>query len=177
MYMAQTTVAVQPQCALDYIEDYLLSTSEKEEDAIGNLIMDFDATEDAVDIKPLLELSERSKNISVKVNKPNFFLTGDKASLKDFMKGLFRVRNWSVFHQYLEKAVTALEVRYDEDVIKTAIYNKAKYWENWFDDYSTGMIKYNGVAFEQYHSWALKSGMDVKPCCTVDIETQFCYVP
>lgn len=141
LYKAHTVVHVEPRLLSDYINTFLAVPGVSDDQIVGSVIIDvmcssFPCDSSCIDIKPLLLLLRRAKNLYVGVHDIvtdyDVESLSDTRSIQDTLMLLYDIVDVDAFYDYVEKAMTALEIEYDgEKGVEIVFELGHEYWEEW----------------------------------------------
>ena len=154
LYQAHTVVHVEPRLLREYIDTFLAVPGVSDDQMVGSVIIDISCTmfpcspaSSCTDIKPLLPLLRRAKNLHIGVHDffdgDNIFADDDfdspskTRSIQETLTLLYDIVDLDAFYDYVEKAMTALEIQYDEEKGVEIIFELGhEYWEEWMEVWS-----------------------------------------
>lgn len=169
-------MSVRPRQLYEYIDTFLKLDGMAAGDVVGNLCIDF-ATGDKqiVDIKPLLQLMENAKHLSVKIRGTTLVKDDEDSNqtLRKFINGRLGIRKESRFRRYLQHAVFSLYLSYSPlsynlVPISITFAMRYDYWKPWME-YWHAMCEEQSCKCKSTWSplkeWSLVSGMHLDTDC------------
>ncbi|XPS72762.1 hypothetical protein M3J09_004922 [Ascochyta lentis] len=168
LYRSRTKVTCRalPHNVYDYIDTFLKRSGVKDEDVVGDLIIDFKAGRlQSINIKPLLQLSKKAKHFSVRI-KDNLQFCGNnepKWNLEELVDQILFVKNKPAFSNWLETAVFALELTSDDEYLfigDIAFFINGTQWEPWMKYWGTWYWGWGpeNEEWPNFNKWTLTSG-------------------
>jgi hypothetical protein len=146
LYKAYTIVHVEPRLLSDYINTFLAVPGVSDDQIVGSVIIDvecssFPRDSSYVDIRPLLPLLRRAKNLYIGVHDivtdNDVECLTNTRSIQDTLTLLYDIVDMDAFYDYVEKAMTALEIEYDGEKGVEIIFELGpEYWEDWMEVWS-----------------------------------------
>lgn len=141
LYKAQTTVSLLPVDVHDYMNTWVAPSSIDDDKIIGHVIIDvFDEEPEQLrilDIKPLLKLLRRARHLRVETFDIMDWLSNNERSIEDTLIDLYDIHNFNLFHEYMDGAMTAVEVRSSEEIGVELIFElRPEHWESWMGEWS-----------------------------------------
>jgi hypothetical protein len=146
LYKAHTVVHVEPRLLRDYINTFLAVPGVSGDQIVGSVIIDvecsnFPCDSSYVDIRPVLPLLRRAKNLYIGVHDIvtdyDVECPSDTRSIQDTLKLLYDIVDMDAFYDYVEKAMTALEIEYDGEKGVEIVFELGRgWWEDWMEVWS-----------------------------------------
>lgn len=134
---------VTPQNLYEYMDAFLRVPGARNE-IIGSVIIDFSTNLSSIlDIKPLLQLLRRATNLHVgtyDIIEPEGF--GHRGhipvpDIRDVLSNLYDIVDLEAFYDYVEGAMTMLEIECDETKGVEIVFElDTDYWEDWMGVWS-----------------------------------------
>ncbi|KAJ4309206.1 hypothetical protein N0V94_009033 [Neodidymelliopsis sp. IMI 364377] len=145
IYKAKTTVLILPHELYDYIDSFLSPPGIKDEEIVGSILLDLidphRYTLRRIDIKPLLHLLRRAKNLHVSthdiIDISTFVHAHDRnPTIQDILADLYDIHDMDIFLDYVEQAMTALELRGSEETGVEIVFELDEgHWEEWMAEW------------------------------------------
>lgn len=141
LYKSQTIASLLPIDLYAYIDTWITPPGLRDDQITGRLMIDLFADEfeqiRVLDVKPLLQLLRRAKNLLVETYDVMEWLSNSQRSLQATLIDLYDIHDMDMFYDYLDAAMTAFEVRSSEGIGVELIFElRAGYWEEWMGEWS-----------------------------------------
>jgi hypothetical protein len=144
LYRSVIVDNVLPQDLYEYIEAFLRMPSTSDDQIAGSVIIDFSGNMSSVlDIRPLLLLLRNVKKLHVgtyDIVEPEGFQHGGyfpTPDIRDILSDLYDIVDLVAFYDYVERAMTRLEVECDDTKGVEIVFELIpEYWENWMGVWS-----------------------------------------
>jgi hypothetical protein len=144
LYRAAILDSVLPQDLYEYIDAFLKSPGTSNNKIAGSIIIDFSANPSSVlDIRPLLLLLRDVDNLHVgtyDILEPDHFPLNQHLpapDIRDILSNLYDIINLENFYNYVENAMTMLEIECDDTKGVEIVFELgAAHWEPWMGVWS-----------------------------------------
>ena len=144
LYRAAILDNVLPQDLYEYIYAFLNSPGTSNDEIAGSIIIDFSANFSSVlDIRSLLLLLRDADNLHVgtyDILEPEDFPINQHLpapDIRDILSNLYDIVNLEVFYNYVENAMTMLEVECDDTKgVEIVFQLSPEHWEPWMGVWS-----------------------------------------
>ena len=144
LYRAVTLDNVTPWELYEYVDLFLRAPGVGDGEIVGSVIVDFSASfPSSLDIKPLLLLLRRAKRLHVgtyDIVQPEDFELPSCISVpdvQDILTELYDIVDIEAFYDYVEVAMTVLEVECDDTKGTEIVFELGPdYWQDWMGDWS-----------------------------------------
>jgi hypothetical protein len=140
------TILILPDELYDYIDTFFSPPGISDEEIVGSILLDLidphRYTLRRIDIKPLLHLLRRAENLIVSthdiIDTSTFFhVHGRNPTIQDILADLYDIHDMDMFLDYVDQAMTALELRGSEETgIEIVFELGERYWEEWMAEWS-----------------------------------------
>jgi hypothetical protein len=149
LYRARTRVSVMPPDLYKYISTFLAPPGVSDDEIVGFITLDLSEhphTTACIDIKPLLQLLRRAKNL--RVGTPDIiYIQGHSDSdprenereptIQEILVDLYDIQDLDIFYDYVDKAMTTLELECDDmKGVEIVFELDPEYWEAWMGEWS-----------------------------------------
>ena len=140
-----TVVYVEPEDVYEYIETFLTVPGVSEEQVVGSIVMDITSyaiprSGTCTDIRPLLRLLRRAKGLYVGAHEITYDEDNSRfppPSIQEILVQLYDVVDIEAFFDYVERAMTKLEIESDDTKGVEIIFELGpEYWEDWMGIWS-----------------------------------------
>ncbi|KAF9697529.1 hypothetical protein EKO04_004116 [Ascochyta lentis] len=168
IYREKSVVEIQSVDLPSYLDVFLAPASLNHENAIGNLIIGLHHREQdhGIDILPLLRLIRESKYLQVQIKLYFYENELPDGDIHTWFRKLCHPGSAPLLHAYLDKAVKALEIRWEHDweVLEICFEVHDEYYESWME---TWRERYNGVPSveEDVRRWSEEYGLKIGDMC------------
>lgn len=129
---------VLPQNLYEYIDAFLRVSCTSDDQIVGSVVIDFCANISSVlDLKPLLLLLRSAENLHVGTYDILEVEHAPVPDIRDILSSLYDIVDMEAFYDYVERAMTMLEVECDETKGVEIVFElNADHWQDWMGIWS-----------------------------------------
>ncbi|KAF9697510.1 hypothetical protein EKO04_004118 [Ascochyta lentis] len=149
LYRARTLVSLTPENLYEYISIFLTPPNITDDQITGLITLNLTAnpnTTSCIDLKPLLQLLQRAKNLHVGTRDiidcpctpaPAPAANDHAPTIPEILTNLYDIHDLPLFYDYVDQAMTCLELECDDEKGVEIVFELApRYWEDWMGEWS-----------------------------------------